>query len=247
MLSQRCNLSYLCTQDKVQDIGRGTLLAKGDIQEVTGKVKSLYDAYPYPPEAVFDGPTVNFQKALVRWCIFNSYIVTSLCAASTIFQSLVRKNEIACLVECFSCGQTTRHTRMRSLRFSRLVCHVTKPSQDTDTWSTILWRIDAGRIQPPMVVDARTLILYRLKNADFVHSFFPLLCSNPCAVHCRTNLLHAAVTSHNFLKPNVMKTHTDSSPGLGSHAYTYIPARDPRRCAITWRHWDQLTHRDGLN
>ncbi len=47
-----------CYQDKVQDIGRGTLLAKGDIQEVTGKVKSLYDAYPYPPEAVFDGPTV---------------------------------------------------------------------------------------------------------------------------------------------------------------------------------------------
>lgn len=94
--------------DDVQNVGRGTLLAKdgdavslwrmclllfrfsnlpsrmlcsqqgsgmnlehlcicgdpcGDVQvkEVTGKVQGLYDAYPYPPEKVFDGPTVGYN------------------------------------------------------------------------------------------------------------------------------------------------------------------------------------------
>jgi len=51
--------------DDVQNVGRGTLMAKGDaVKEVTGKVQGLYDAYPYPPEKVFDGPTVGYNR---RW------------------------------------------------------------------------------------------------------------------------------------------------------------------------------------
>jgi hypothetical protein len=34
------------------------------VKEVTGKVQGLYDAYPYPPEAVFDGVTVGYNH---RW------------------------------------------------------------------------------------------------------------------------------------------------------------------------------------
>ena len=48
--------------DDVQNVGRGTLLSQKDaVKEVSVKVKGLYDAYPYPPEAVFDGPTVGYN------------------------------------------------------------------------------------------------------------------------------------------------------------------------------------------
>ncbi len=48
--------------EDVQHVGRGTLLSRDDaVKEVSSKVKGLYDAYPYPPEAVFDGPTVGYN------------------------------------------------------------------------------------------------------------------------------------------------------------------------------------------
>lgn len=56
------------TSEQVQDVGRGTLMATAEgsdvVQEVSGKVQGLYDVYPYPPEAVFDGVTVGYNH---RW------------------------------------------------------------------------------------------------------------------------------------------------------------------------------------
>jgi hypothetical protein len=53
--------------DDVQNVGRGTLLSQKDaVKEVSVKVKGLYDAYPYPPEAVFDGPTVGYNHRYMR-------------------------------------------------------------------------------------------------------------------------------------------------------------------------------------
>uniref|UniRef100_A0A7S4L2L4 Methyltransferase domain-containing protein n=1 Tax=Guillardia theta TaxID=55529 RepID=A0A7S4L2L4_GUITH len=57
--------------DEVQNVGRGRLLAKDDaIKEVSGKVQGLYDAYPYPPEAVFDGVTCGYNH---RWSYTHAY------------------------------------------------------------------------------------------------------------------------------------------------------------------------------
>ena len=66
------------TSEQVQDLGRGTLIAKkhpsqgsdGVITEVSKKVEGLYDSYPYPPEAVFDGTTVGYNH---RWSYTHAY------------------------------------------------------------------------------------------------------------------------------------------------------------------------------
>ena len=59
--------------DDVQNVGRGTLLSHKDaVKEVSVKVKGLYDAYPYPPEAVFDGPTVGYNHRHKESCNIDS-------------------------------------------------------------------------------------------------------------------------------------------------------------------------------
>jgi len=63
------------TSEQVQDVGRGTLMAGGlggedAVKKVSGKVEGLYDAYPYPPEAVFDGVTVGYNH---RWSWTHAY------------------------------------------------------------------------------------------------------------------------------------------------------------------------------
>jgi hypothetical protein len=64
-ISFKCSTEHelqVGVSDDVQNVGRGTLLSQKDaVKEVSVKVKGLYDAYPYPPEAVFDGPTVGYN------------------------------------------------------------------------------------------------------------------------------------------------------------------------------------------
>jgi len=85
--------------DDVQNVGRGTLLAKNDaVKEVTGKVQGLYDAYPYPPEAVFDGPTVGYNH---RWSWTHAY--------SSIFGEAPQSNEIEILDAGCGTGVTAQY------------------------------------------------------------------------------------------------------------------------------------------
>jgi len=98
--------------DKVQDVGRGTLLAKGDKVKVTKKVKGLYDAYPYPPEKVFDGPTVGYNH---RWSFTHAH--------SFITGSAPQNNDIQILDAGCGTGVTAQylsHLNPRATHFDAL-------------------------------------------------------------------------------------------------------------------------------
>lgn len=104
--------------DEVMNVGRGTLQAgglgkgEGAVKEVTGKVQGLYDAYPYPPEAVFDGATVGYNH---RWAYTHAH--------SNIFGSAPESNAIKILDAGCGTGVTAQylsHLNPRAVHFDAL-------------------------------------------------------------------------------------------------------------------------------
>ena len=102
----------------MQNVGRGTLQAgglgkgEGAGKEVTGKVQGLYDAYPYPPEAVFDGATVGYNH---RWAYTHAH--------SNIFGSAPESNAIKILDAGCGTGVTAQylsHLNPRAVHFDAL-------------------------------------------------------------------------------------------------------------------------------